>query len=46
MILDKILIFLLLTNLIVNDVVNKRWTVWLWILCFVLQVILVITKLL
>lgn len=46
MILDKILIFLLLANLIVNDVVNKRWTVWLWVLCLVLQVILVISKLL
>lgn len=41
---DKFLIFLLLVNLILKDYFNKKWTVWLWVAVFVLQVLAIISK--
>jgi hypothetical protein len=44
MIGDKFLIFLLLGNLILKDYFDKKWTVWLWVVVLVLQVLAVISN--
>lgn len=44
MTIDKFLIFMLTATLMAKDAVNKEWTVWLWVIVFVLQALAVISK--